>query len=326
MRTIMWAFALVVLSTLGLWIAPASAADAYPNRPIKMVVPFPPGGATDVIGRVIAQKLQERLGQPVVVDNRSGASGNIGADAVAKAPGDGYTILMAALTSHSINSSLQRLPYDLEKDFTPVSIVGDVPLVLVVHPSVPAKTLQEFIALVKKQPGHYTYASSGAGAPQRMAAEQFKRQVGVDMLHVPYKGSGPAMTDLVGGQVLTMFETVPAALPFIKSGKLRPIAVTTAERVPMLPDVPTVAESGLPGFQVTSMFGILVPASTPKAIVDRLNKELGEILKLPEVKEKLLQQGAIATYTTPEQAAKRIHDEIARWAKVVKEGNIKADE
>ena len=312
-------------STVGLTGVGAAHAAAYPERPVTLVVPFPPGGATDGIGRVMAQQLSAALGQQVVVENRAGASGNIGADAVAKAAPDGYTLLMGALTSHSINASLEKLPYDLEKDLTPVSIVGSVPLVLVVHPSVEATSLQQFVGMAKAKPGHFTYASSGSGAPQRLAAEMFKRQIGADMLHIPYKGSGPAMTDLMGGQVLTMFETVPASLPHIKAGKLRPIAVTTAQRVSMLPDVPTMAESGMPGFEVSSMFGIMAPAGTPKPIINRLNAELGKILQMPDVKEKMLQQGAYATYTTPEQAAQRIRNEIAMWAKVIREGNVKAD-
>jgi len=201
-----------------------------------------------------------------------------------------------------------------------------VPLVFVVNPSVPAKTLKELIAYAKSKPGEVTFASSGAGAPQRMGAELFQRRAGLQLLHVPYKGSGPAMTDLVGGQVLMMVETVPASLPFIKSGKLRALAVTTPQRISMLPDVPTAAEAGLPDFEVSSMFGVLAPANTPKPIIDRLNSELVKILQKPDVKEKLLQQGAIATSTTPEQAAKRIHEEIAMWAKVIQDANIKADE
>ena len=328
MHIILRVYALAVLSLLGVSAAPVLAADAYPSRPITLVVPYSAGGATDVIGRVLAQNLQGALGQPVIVDNRAGAGGNIGAQAVARAPADGYTLLMGALTSHSIIATLERdkIKYNLEKDFAPISIVGTVPLVFVVNPSVPAKTLKELIAYAKSKPGEVTFASSGAGAPQRMGAELFQRRAGLQLLHVPYKGSGPAMTDLVGGQVLMMVETVPASLPFIKSGKLRALAVTTPQRISMLPDVPTAAEAGLPDFEVSSMFGVLAPANTPKPIIDRLNSELVKILQKPDVKEKLLQQGAIATSTTPEQAAKRIQEEIAMWAKVIKDANIKADE
>jgi tripartite-type tricarboxylate transporter receptor subunit TctC len=308
-------------------VAAGPAQAAYPDKPIKLVVPYPPGGATDIIGRVVAQKLGGALGQQVVVDNRGGAGGNIGAAAVAKAEPDGYTLLMGALTSHSIMQTLERksLGYNLEKDFAPITMVGSVPLVFVVHPSVPAKNLKELIAYAKSKPGYLTYASSGAGAPQRMAAELFKRTAGVDMMHVPYKGSGPAMNDLVGGQVLTMVETVPAAQGFIKAGKLRALAVTTPQRISMLPDVPTANEEGLTGFSVSSMFGVLAPANTPKPVVDRLNAELVKILQMPEVKEQLLQQGAYAMSTSPDQTSERIRQEISMWAKVIEEAKITND-
>ena len=305
----------------------SAAAAAYPDKPIRMIVPYPPGGATDVIGRVMAQRLSTALGQQVIVDNRSGASGNIGAEAVVKAAPDGYTLLMGAVTSHSINQSLEKasIRYNFEKDLVPIAIVGSVPLVFVVHPSVPARTLKELIALAKAKPGEMNFASSGAGAPQRLAGEMFKRSAGVDMVHIPYKGSGPAMTDLIGGQVLTMVETVPASLPHIKAGKLRALAVTTPQRISMLPEVPTAAEAGLPGFEVSSMFGILAPAGTPKEIVARLNTEITKLLAMPEVKEQLLSQGAYSVITTPEQASARIHREVQMWAKVIKEADVKPD-
>jgi tripartite-type tricarboxylate transporter receptor subunit TctC len=317
---------LLALAT-GALAVPGTAAAAYPDKPIRLIVPFPPGGATDVIGRVMAMRLTTALGQSVIVDNRGGASGNIGADAVAKAAPDGYTLLLGAVTSHSINATLEKatIKYNFEKDLVPVAIVGSVPLVFVVHPSVPVKTLKELIAYAKSKPGELSFASSGAGGPQRLAGEMFKRSAGVDMMHVPYKGSGPAMTDLIGGQVLTMVETVPAALPHIKAGKLRPLAVTTAQRISMLPDVPTAGEAGLPGFEVGSLFGILAPAGTPREIVARLNTEVLKLLALPEVKEQLLAQGAYAMSTTPEQAAARIHQEVEMWAGVIREANVKPD-
>jgi tripartite-type tricarboxylate transporter receptor subunit TctC len=292
-----------------------------------MVVPYPPGGATDVIGRVMAQRLSTALGQQVVVDNRGGAGGNLGADLVAKAAPDGYTILMGAMTSHSIMATLERatVKYNFEKDFIPVSVVGSVPLVFVVHPSVPATNLKELIAHAKANPGKLSFASSGAGAPQRMGGELFKRVAGLDMMHVPYKGSGPAMTDLMGGHVLTMVETVPAALPHIKAGKIRALAVTTAQRISMLPDIPTATEAGLPGFEVASLFGILVPAGTPAAIVTRLNAEINKVLAMPETRQELLTQGAYASPSTPEQAQARVQQEIAQWAKVIKDADIKPD-
>ena len=318
---------LVIAAAFGLAAPGAALAAAYPDKPIRLVVPYPPGGATDIIGRVIAQRLSTALGQQVIVDNRGGAGGNIGAAAVAKAAPDGYTLLMGALTSHSIMQTLESktLNYNLEKDFAPITMVGSVPLVFVVHPSVPANNLAELIAYAKSRPGYLSYASSGAGAPQRMAAELFKRAAGVDMLHVPYKGSGPAMADLMGGQVLTMVETVPAAQAFIKSNKLRALAVTTPERISMLPDVPTASEAGLPGFAVSSMFGVLAPANTPKEIVDRLNTELVKILQVPEVKEQLLQQGAYALSTSPQQTTERIKKEINMWAGVIQEAKITSE-
>jgi tripartite-type tricarboxylate transporter receptor subunit TctC len=316
------AFSLAALAAL-----PGQAHAAWPDKPVKLVVPYRPGGATDIIGRVLAQKLTDALGQQVIVDNRGGAGGNIGAASVAKAAPDGYTLLMAAVTSHSIIQTLERktINYSLEKDFAPITMAGSVPLVFVVHPSVPAKNIKELIAYAKSKPGELTYASSGPGAPQRMGAELFQRIAGVKMVHVPYKGSGPAMNDLVGGHVLTMVETVPAAQAFVKAGKLRALAVTTPQRIPMLPEVPTADEQGLDGFSVSSMFGVLAPAHTPRPIIDRLNAELVKILQQPDVKEQLLQQGAFAISTTPEQTAERIRKEISMWAKVIEEQKITVD-
>ena len=302
-------------------------AQAYPDKPVKLLVPYPPGGATDVIGRVLAQKLGAALGQQFVVDNRAGAGGSLGAGVVAKSPADGYMLLMGALTSHSINAALSpaTVPYDINKSFAPVSIVGTVPLVFVVHPDVKAKTLAELIALAKAQPGKLAFASAGNGSPQHLATEMFKRVAGVDVLHVPYKGSGPAMIDLVGGQVQAMIETAPAAQGQVKAGKLRALATTTTQAVASLPGVPTAAQAGLAGFELSSMFGIAAPAGTPEAIVNKLNATLKTILADPEVRESLLAQGAIATWTTPAEAAKAIQAEFAKWDKVIKDGNIKTE-
>ena len=308
--------------------APGTAlAQAYPDKTVKLVVPYPPGGATDVIGRVLAQKLGAALGQHFVVDNRAGAGGSLGAGQVGKSPADGYTLLMGALTSHSINAALSpaTVPYDINKSFAPISIVGTVPLVFVVHPDVKARTLSELIALAKAQPGKLAFASAGNGSPQHLSTEMFKRVAGVDVLHVPYKGSGPAMTDLMGGQVQAMIETAPAAQGHVKSGKLRALATTTSTPVASLPGVPTVGQAGLPGFEVSSMFGIVAPAGTPEAVINKLNMTLKTILADNEVREQLLAQGAIATYTTPADAAKAIQAEFAKWDKVIKDGNIKAD-
>lgn len=313
-------------------LAPLIALAAYPDHPIRMVLPYPPGGATDVIGRILATRLAAALNQQVVVENKGGASGNLGADAVAKAAADGYTLLMGAMTSHATMATLGkgRMPFDLLKDLQAVQVVGYVPLVFVVHPSLPVTSFAQLITHAKANPGRLSYASSGAAAPQRMAAELFRRQTGADMLHVPYKGSGPAMTDLVGGQVNLMAETVPAALPFIRTGRLRALAVTTPERIPMLADVPTVAEAGgaaWNGFEVMSTFGVMVPAATPAAVVQLLSTELGRIMQNAEAREQMLQQGV---YTlpplSPDKAAERLRAEVARWAQVISDTGVRGDD
>ncbi len=316
----------VAIAVFGALPLPAAAQD-YPSKPIKLIVPYPPGGATDVIGRVMAQKLSVALGQQVVVDNRGGAAGSIGAAAAARSAPDGYTLLMGALTSHSINAVLYGAAagFDIEKSFAPIAIVGVVPLVFVVNPAVNANTLMELVALAKASPGAITFASSGNGSPQHLAGELFQRMAGVKMLHVPYKGSGPAMNDLVGGQVQTMIETAPASLQLIKSGKLRALATATAQPVGTLPGVPTAAQAGLKDFEVSSMFGIVAPAGTPAQIVGKINAALKGILSQQDVRDSMLAQGAAATYTTPDEAAVAIRNEVAKWARVVKEGDIKGD-
>jgi tripartite-type tricarboxylate transporter receptor subunit TctC len=315
--------------SIGLCTVVGTAAQAaYPDKPMKLVVPYPPGGATDVIGRIIASRLSESLGQQVIVENRSGAGGNIGAEAVARAPADGYTLLMGALTSHATIATLEKgkLRYSITKDFVPVMVVGAVPLVVVVTPGLPVKDLKELVAYGKANPNKLTYASSGPGAPQRMAAEILRKEAGIRMIHVPYKGSGPAMVDLVGGQVNLMAETVPAALQFIKAGQLRALAVTTKERISMLPDIPTTAEAGLPEVEVSSTFGVLAPAGTPKEIVERLNSAVAGIVGVPEVREQFLGQGVYAAApTTSEQSAARLNQEVERWAKLITEANIQPD-
>ena len=326
-RRSLWSMlALAVAGSASAIALPAVAQD-YPNKPIKLIVPYPPGGATDVIGRVMAQKLSIALGQQVVVDNRGGAAGSIGAAAVARAAPDGYTLLMGALTSHSINAVLYgpAAGFDIDKSFAPVAVVGVVPLVFVVSAGVKANTLQELIGMAKASPGTITFASAGNGSPQHLAGELFQRLAGVKMLHVPYKGSGPAMNDLVGGQVQSMIETAPASLQLIKSGKLRALATATAQPVGTLPGVPTAAQAGLKDFEVSSMFGMMAPAGTPVPIVTRLNTALKGILFQPDVRDSMLAQGAAATYTTPEEAGVAIRNEVAKWAKVVKDGDIKGD-
>jgi tripartite-type tricarboxylate transporter receptor subunit TctC len=307
--------------------APSIAQEpAYPSKPIRLVVPFPPGGATDILARNVAQRLTETWGQPVVVDNRPGAGGNIGSELVAKAAPDGYTLEMGTVGTHAINSSLYaRMPYDHVKDFAPVILVAAVPNVLVVNPGVPVNSVQELIAYAKANPGKLNFASSGSGTSIHLSGELFKVMAGVQMTHVPYKGSAPALSDLLGGQVQLMFDNLPPSLPQIKAGKLRALAVTSATRAPALPDVPTIAESGLPGFEASSWFGVLAPAGTPPAIIAKLNAEIGKWLASPEAKEKLAAVGANGAGGTPEDFARHIQAETAKWAKVVKESGAKVD-
>lgn len=305
--------------------AAGNAFAQYPTKTIKLIVPYPPGGATDVIGRVLAQRLGTALGQQVVIDNRGGAGGNIGAEAVAKAEPDGYTLLMGALTSHSIMATLEKgtLRYDLGKDLVPVAVVGSVPLVWVVTPSLPVKTLKELVDYAKANPGKLTYASSGAGAPQRMCAELFRLKIGADMIHVPYKGSGPALADLLGGQVQLMFANMPGTLQHVKAGRLRVLAHTGDKRSVALPDVPTIAEAGLPGYRAATYFGVLAPAGTPREIVMKLNAELAKALASPDLVEHLGSEGADIVAGTPEQFRDFLKSEVERWPPIIRAAGIK---
>ena len=301
-------------------------AQTYPSKPIRMIVPFPPGGTTDILARAIGAELTKAWGQPVVIENRPGAGGNIGSEAVARSPGDGYTLLMGTVGTHGINPSLyKKMPYDAVKDFAPVTLVALVPNILVVHPSVPAKSVAELIALAKKQPGKLTYASSGNGTSIHLSGALFESLAGVQMVHVPYKGSAPAVTDLLGGQVNMMFDNMPSALPHVKAGKLRALGVTSAKRSPAVPDVPTIAEAGVKGYEASSWFGVLAPATTPKDIVAKLNAEIAKSLGTPEMKEKLSSQGAEPVGNTPEQFGAFIRAEIDKWAKVVKASGATVD-
>jgi tripartite-type tricarboxylate transporter receptor subunit TctC len=316
----------VALAALLALSASCAWAQEYPTKPIRLVVPFPAGGTTDILAREVGQYLSVSLGQPVVVDNRPGAGGNIGADLVAKSPPDGYTLLMGTVGTHAINASLYaKIPYDHVKDFAPVILVAGVPNVLVVNPSVPVNSVQELIAYAKANPGKLNFASSGAGTSIHLSGELFKVMAGVKMTHVPYKGSAPALQDLLGGQVQLMFDNLPPSLPQIKGGKLRALAVTSTTRAPALPDVPTIAESGLPGFEASSWFGILAPAGTPPAIIAKVNAEVDKWLASPEGKEKLVAIGANAGGGSPEDFARHIQAETAKWAKVVKDSGAKVD-
>ncbi|HXR56255.1 MAG TPA: tripartite tricarboxylate transporter substrate binding protein [Casimicrobiaceae bacterium] len=316
---------IVGLASIGLSMPAASAAD-YPTKPIRIVVPFPPGGTTDILARAVAQKLSETWNQQVIVDNRPGAGGNIGADLVAKAAPDGYTLVMGTVGTHAINPNLYRkMPYDHVKDFAPIILVAGVPNVLVVNPSLPVHTVRELIDYAKANPGKLNFASSGNGTSIHLSGELFKTMANVQMTHVPYKGSAPALADLMGGQVQLMFDNLPSSLGLIKGGKLRAVAVTSTTRAAALPDVPTIAESGLPGFEASSWFGLLAPAGTPHDIVAKLNGVIAAWLATPDAKDKLLAQGAIAAGGSPEAFAKHIDSETSKWAKVVKASGAHID-
>lgn len=321
--------AMAAASTLALCagIAPAFAQKDYPSKPIMMVVTYPPGGPTDAMARTLAASLKSTLGQPVVVENRAGAGGNIGAEAVARAEPDGYTLMFGTSAPLAINVSLYRkINYDPVKSFTPVIQIGHLPNVLVVNPSVPAKNVTELIAYAKANPGKLTYASSGNGASSHLAGVLFNNLAGTDFQHIPYKGTGPALNDLLGGQVGMTFTDVLTALPFIRSGKLRALGVTTRERSQALPDVPTVAEQGVAGFDVSVFFGVVAPAGTPKEVIGKLNAAFADALKQPEVRRTLQGQGLeFAPSTQPEQLGGFIKAEVGKWRAVVQKSGAQLD-
>jgi tripartite-type tricarboxylate transporter receptor subunit TctC len=305
--------------------AGAQAPDSWPGKPVRFILPFPPGGGTDILGRLIAERLTANLGQPVVTENRGGAGGNVGAEAAAKSAPDGYTIVLVA-PSLTISPSLySKLNYDPVKDFAPVSLVATVPNVMVTNPAVPANTLAEFIRLAKSKPGEMNFGSGGSGTSNHLAGELFNIVAGVKLVHVPYKGVNLAMNDVLSGRIQLVVIGIPATVPNIKAGKLRALALVAPRRSPVLPDVPTVAEAGLPNFEVTTWYGILAPAGTPKAIVVRLNAELAKIMHSPELKDRLDALATDPVTSTPEEFAGLIKREIAKWREVVREAGLKAD-
>ena len=307
-------------------LAGVSHAQAWPSKPIRWIVPFAPGGTTDILARTIAEKLTPALGKPVIVENNPGAGGSVGATQTAKAAPDGYTIMGGTISTHAINASLyKQLPYDPVKDFVPITLIARVPNLLVVNPEVPAKNVKELIALLKANPGKYTFASSGNGTSQHLSGELFKSMAGVDMQHIPYKGSPPALQDVVGGQVTMTFDNITTAWPLAKAGKLRPLAVTTAKRSPIAPDVPTLAESGLAGYEVGSWQGVFAPAGTPPDVVKRLNTEIVKIINMPDVRAKLEALGAEPVGNSSDEFATIVKSEVAKWAKVVKESGAHVD-
>jgi tripartite-type tricarboxylate transporter receptor subunit TctC len=322
-----WIFRAAVLAATVAFTSAAGAqtAQSYPNKPIHIVVTFTSGGAPDILARLIGERLNAAWGQPVIVDNKPGAGGNIGADAVAKSAPDGYTIVVGTVGTHSINGALySKMPYDMVKDFAPITLLASTPNMLVVHNDVPAKNLQEFIALGKKE-GKMTFASSGSGTSIHVSGELFKTMTGIDMTHVPYKGRASALPDLLGGRVTMMFDNMPSSLPLVREGKLRALGVTSTKRAAAAPEIPTIAESGLPGFDAVSWFALFAPAGTPKPIVDKLQTEVAKILKSPEASKRLTDIGLEPIGSTPEELAAYQRTEITKWAKVVKDSGAKAD-
>ena len=313
-------------AAFALLAAGVAGAQSWPAKPIRWIVPFAPGGTTDILARTISDKLTIALGKPVIVENNPGAGGGVGAVQTAKAAPDGYTIMGGTISTHAINASLYKtLPYDPVKDFTPITLIARVPNLLVVNPDVPAKNVKELIALMKANPSKYTFASSGNGTSQHLSGELFKSMAGVDMQHIPYKGSPAALQDVVSGQVTMTFDNITTAWPLAKAGKLRALAVTTAKRSPIAPDVPTLAEAGLAGYEIGSWQGVFAPAGTPVDVVKRLNAEIVKIINMPDVREKLVGLGAEPVGNTPDEFAALVKSEVVKWAAVVKQSGARVD-
>jgi tripartite-type tricarboxylate transporter receptor subunit TctC len=315
------------LASAALGLVPLVAnAQAYPNRAIRLVIPYAPGGTASALGRLVADKLTASTGQPVVVDHRPGGGTIIGNELVAKSPPDGYTLVMGTLTSHAMVSSLNsRVPYDPEKDFAPISLITSLPFLLLAHPSVPVNNVRDLVALAKKEPGKLSFGSTGNGSSNHLAGELLKSAAKINMIHVPYKGSAPALADLLGGQISTMFDLTATALPQLAGGKVKALAITSAKRSAAAPDIPTMAESGIPNGEVVSWFGILAPAGTPAPIVNYLNAEIIKAMNAPDVKQQLTALGADVVTSTPQEFAAYIHAERVKWANVVKEAGIKPE-
>ena len=312
-----------LLAALALAACAFSAQAQYPNRPVKLIVPFPPAGATDLVGRIVAQKLGEQMGQPVVVENRPGAGGSIGSDLAAKSAPDGYTLLMATSSTHSIGPMLQKLPYDPLKDFAPITHVANVPNVLVVSPTLPVNSVAELIALAKSKPGQLNFASSGVGTIVHLNGELFKMISGTDIVHVPYKGTALSIPDVANGSIAMLFDSLASVQPHIKAGRVKPLAVNAQKRSALMPELPTLAEAGMPAFDRYTWFGMFAPAGTPKAIVDRVQAEVLSALKAPDLLERFASAGAEPVGSTPEQFVERIKSDAAKWAQVIKAANVK---
>ena len=315
------------LTALTFAMACANAAEIYPVRPVRLIVPFPPGGGTDIMGRLVSAQLTEKLGVQTVVDNRGGAGGILGTDLAAKANPDGHTLLIGSVSTISINPSLYaKLPFDTVKDLAPVSLIASTPSAVVVTTNLAAQSVKELIALAKAKPGQINFSSAGSGTSHHLGGELFKLAAGINIVHIPYKGTAPAVTDLVSGQVSMMIANMPSVLPMVKAGRLRALAVTSLARSSLMPELPTVAESGLPGFEVIVWYGVLAPAATPKPIINMLNGHLKQMAGLPEVRERLASQGAEAISSTPEEFARKIGDDVKKWAKVVQASGSRAEQ
>jgi len=323
----MLAQAVVIVSVVLAAMPPLATAQAYPAKPIRWISPWPAGGANDIFSRAIGQRIGESLGQQVLVDNRPGAAGTIGSDIAAKAPADGYTLVMGSSPTHAIAPALYpALPYDPLRDFSAVTLVGSVPNVLVLHPSVPAKTVKEFIAVAKARPGKLNFASTGNGTSQHLSAELFKFMAGLDMVHIPYKGTAPALTELVAGQVDLAFENMPALIPHIQAGRLRALAVTTTKRSAVMPELPTIAEAALPGYDASVWFGVFAPAGTPRPVIDRLHGEILKALQTQDLKSRMIAMGTEVSGMGPDDFSAYVRKEIPKWAKLVKAAGVKVSQ